>query len=160
MAYQANFKIVKTSDNTKLKIIDISVGNEIPIERTITIKKTDLTEEVYNFISGSNELLVGNFNKDYALHIEYDAVVSSNVEGSVYKRIKEIITTGYTSKIISKRFIDLKLNKNIQNKQNHIQITMELEYYLNNANERVRFGDLSGAQEFLDFCADLGAKNC
>lgn len=155
MAYQANIKIERLADKRKLKITDLSVGNEIPTSRVFKIVKTDLTELSFSFISSSNELIVDFIDKDYAIHSTFTATVAIPQLNSVYTVTKDFITTSYISSLQSNRAVLLKVDKSIEDKEDYIKVSMEIDYYITSAEDRVRFCDLQGAQELLDYANNI-----
>ena len=157
MAYQANFTIKKTKDISIFRIEDISIGDETILTRIIKIVKTDLTESSYTFTAGINFIDV-NIPKDLVLHCIFTSTVTTIVTNSKYIVTKDFLTRNFIELKISKRFIDLKVNKLVLNEIDHINTTMEISFYIASAEDRIRFSDLKGAQEIIDFANDIAVK--
>lgn len=157
MAYQTNFKILKTEVNSVFRIEDISIGDETILTTVVKVIKTDLTETIYTIPSQVDYIDI-NILVDSALRIVFTKTVTTVNPSSKYTTTKDFITRNFIDLKISKRLSDLRFNKNVVNKQEHINTTMEINFHLLDADDRVRFSDLKGAQTALDYVNDVADK--
>lgn len=152
MAYSIGIKIEPQQDPSKLKLIDTgTLDGETVTSRIVTITKSDLSFEAFVFATLDTEKIIGNYDKDYALHLSYDVV--TNV--STYNKTYEFVILGYTDILKKNREFLLEVDDTIVDKQTFKKETLDINYYKMVAKDRCRFSDMVGAQKALDYIADM-----
>ncbi len=152
--YNANFKAEQV-DLTKIKFTDLSTGNETPTSRTINIFKTNLVPDEVTFEVGENELIVDGYTKDHAISAVYLATVAVPDADSTYEKTLEFAMLGFSQKAFTDRQLALEVDESIIDKRKFMEDTMEVEYYISNANTFAVLGDLVNAQKSLNYIKDL-----
>lgn len=156
------FKVIPQSDPSSLQFIDESTGDETVISRVVTITKSDLSSVDYPFTSPNDPTQTtitenGILDKDYALEATF--TVTTNGGSSPYSLTYRFVTLGYTQKGRLARGKRLSIDNTIEDKEKFKKDTLDINYHMMIANDRVLFSDIVGSQRALDYIADILAKD-
>lgn len=142
--------VLPRSEPSEILIKDLSTGDETVSSRTIVITKTDLST-LNGVIGPDDEVVITGFDRDYAVNLKYTVV--TNVD--TYEMELEFVLLGYSKRARSRRIERFELDTDIVDKNKFKKDTLDINYFMMVARDRVRFGDLVGSQKALDFIADI-----
>lgn len=155
MSFTIGLKILPQQDPHSLLFQDDSTGTETITSANIVLTKTGLIPVQYNFVApftiGVMSLLLAILDKDYALDCEYTVI--TNV--ATYTLELQFVTLGYSNLIKKNRLFVLKNDLSLRDKEQFALDTNTINIYRMIAKDRCRFSDLIGAQQALDYIADL-----
>ena len=152
MAFSIGISILPQSDPSKLLLEDTStLGGETVTSRIVTITKSDLTFSTNTFSPTDTQIIVGDYEKDYALHLSFDVVTNAGT----YNKTYEFVILGHTDLLRKNREFLLEVDETIEDKQTFKKETLDINYYEMVAKDRCRFSDMVGAQKALDYIADM-----
>jgi hypothetical protein len=153
--YLANIEASQEGDPSEVIITDMSTGDETATSRKIEVTKTDLIVVEYPFVDDDTTVTLTGFDKDYALSVKFIATVDTPEEGSILEKELEFVMLGYAKKGFTQRKIDLEVDDSVIDKRAHREQSNDIIYYMEVAEDCVRFSDLVGAQKALDYIKEI-----
>lgn len=110
--YQAKVEVRQEVKAGSFTLIDTSIGDELPLDRTVSLR--DGNGKVYDYsFDFTNEILVDNLPQDLAFDLEYTAVVDTPQFGSVYVFRTAFLTTGFSEDYLLSLQGQIHCNPNI-----------------------------------------------
>lgn len=153
--FNIGITITPNKDPSEITLLDNSTGDETVISRSALITKVDLTQTTYPFPSGINTININGFIKDYAISLDYTVV--TNVTS--YTKKTKFVLLGYSRQYKTNRIKFYEINNNlITDKDQFRKNSLDINYYMMVANDRVAFSDIIGAQKALDYIKDIVFK--
>lgn len=154
--FNIGLTITPNDDPSVITLLDASTTDETVISRSATVTKTDLSVAINPFPTGVNTINIGGFDKDYALAIDYTVVTNVNT----YTKKVKFVLLGYARKGKTDRIKYYEVEHHqIIDRDEYKKDTLNINYYMMVANDRVAFSDMLGAQKALDFIADIIFKD-
>lgn len=164
MGFTIGLSIKPQADPSELLLTDNSsaTGGETVTSAQVVITLTNSTSIISTpypftgpFTLGVFFQLLSILDKDYSVDLVYEVITSV----TSYSQEYQFVTLGYANLLKKNREFVLMNDASIQDQENFKKETLDINYYRMVAKDRCRFSDLLGAQQALDFIADMNLNS-